>query len=255
MNLSVLDLGLWIAGLLGDAALFAILFIRRRYRDFPAFTAYICFQFALNLLLFWLFLHGLWSGYRRAYWTYVLLDFLLQLAVIWEIARIVLRPTGSWVLDAKNQFILWSAVGLLFAAALPWLITPPDAGVLPRLEVRGNLFTSLLICELIAVVTRTSRSLGLGWRNHVMALGNGWTLWAVVAILVDGLHSYFGAEHFFRGLEHIRMFAYLSVLGYWSLQFWLNEPARRPISPELNAYIQALHLRIKNNLDRLGEQR
>jgi hypothetical protein len=56
-----------------------------------------------------------------------------------------------------------------------------------------------VICELIAVVTRTSKSLGLGWRNHVMALGNGWTAWAVAAILVDGLHSYFGAESAISG--------------------------------------------------------
>ena len=118
--------------------------------------------------------------------------------------------------------------------------------------MRGNLFTSLVICELIAVVTRTSKSLGLGWRNHVMALGNGWTAWAVIAILVDGLHSYFGADRYFVVLEHVRMFAYLAALGYWMVQFWLEEPARQPISPELSNYIQALHRRIKLDLDTLG---
>ncbi len=139
---------------------------------------------------------------QRIYWAYALIDFALQLGMIWEIARIVLRPTGTWVRDARKQFILWGAAGILLAAALPWLVSPPAATLLDRLVVRGNLFTSLVICELIAVVTRTSKSLGLGWRNHVMALGNGWTAWAVVAILVDGLHSFFGAEHYFRELEH-----------------------------------------------------
>jgi hypothetical protein len=76
----------------------------------------------------------------------------------------------------------------------------------------------------------------------------------VAAILVDGLHSYFGAELYFRELEHVRMFAYLAVLGYWMVQFWLEEPARQPISPQLRAYIQALHQRIKNDLDTLGVQ-
>jgi hypothetical protein len=112
-----------------------------------------------------------------------------------------------------------------------------------------------VVCELIAVVTRTSKSLGLGWRNHVMALGNGWTAVAVVAILVDGLHSYFGAERYFRGLEHVLMFAYLAVLGYWTVQFWLEEPARQPISPQLRAHILDLHRRIKNDLDTLDAQR
>jgi hypothetical protein len=77
----------------------------------------------------------------------------------------------------------------------------------------------------------------------------------VVAILVDGLHSYFGAERYFRELEHVRMFVYLAVLYYWSVQFWLEEPARQPISPQLSAYIQALHRRVKNDLDTIGAQR
>jgi hypothetical protein len=76
----------------------------------------------------------------------------------------------------------------------------------------------------------------------------------VAAILVDGLHSYFGAQLHFGELEHVKMVAYLVVLGYWSVQFWLEEPARQPISPELSAYIQDLHRRIKNNLDTLGAQ-
>jgi hypothetical protein len=193
--------------------------------------------------------------YWQTYYAAVLIEFVLELGVIWEIARIVMRPTGTWVRDARKQFILWGTAGILLAAALPWLVSPPSANFWGRLEVRGNLFTSLVVCELIAVVTRTSKSLGLGWRNHVMALGNGWTAWAVAAILVDGLHSYFGAERYFAELEHARMVVYLAVLGYWTVQFWLQEPARQPISPQLSAYIQNLHLRVKNDLDTLGVQR
>jgi hypothetical protein len=254
MNLSALDFVLWAASFLGNAALFAILIHRRRWREFPVFTALNGFEAVGPAALYLIYSGGCLLWYPRVYWTYAILDFALQLGVIWEIARIVMRPTGTWVRDARKQFILWGAAGILFAAALPFLITPPAASLLHRLEVRVNLFTSLVICELIAVVTRTSKSLGLGWRNHVMALGNGWTVWAVAAILVDGLHSYFGAELYFRELEHVRMFAYLAVLGYWMVQFWLEEPARQPISPQLRAYIQALHQRIKNDLDTLGVQ-
>ncbi len=254
MNLSALDYVLWVAVSFGQAALLATLIVRRRGREFPVFTSLMGYYVAQSLLLYLIYRQCERIWYVRAYWTTAVLDFALQLGVIWEIARIVMRPTGTWVRDAKKQFILWGAAGILFAAALPFLITPPAASLLHRLEVRGNLFTSLVICELIAVVTRTSKSLGLGWRNHVMALGNGWTAWAVVAILVDGLHSYFGAELYFRQLEHARMFAYLAVLGYWMVQFWLEEPARQPISPQLRAYIQALHERIKNDLDILDAQ-
>lgn len=228
---------------------------RHRWREFPVFTIYMAFETVQNPTLYLIFQHGSGSLYKEVYWSSVLIEFVLELGIIFEIARIVLRPTGTWVRDARKQFILLGALGVLIAAALPFLVTPPAATLLHRLEVRGDLFTSLVICELIAIVTRTSRSLGLGWRNHVMALGNGWTAWAVAAILVDGLHSYFGAERYFSELEHARMIVYLAVLGYWAVQFWQEEPARQPISPQLSAYIQDLHRRIKKDLDTLDVQR
>jgi len=255
MNLSTLDWLLVAATSLGNIALLAVLIFRRRWKGFPVFSAYIGFETVLNPVLYVLVLYGSRGWYKGAYWSFVLIEFVLELGIIFEIARIVLRPTGTWVRDARKQFILWGALGILIAAALPFLVTPPAATLLHRLEVRGDLFTSLVICELIAVVTRTSRSLGLGWRNHVMVLGNGWTAWAVAAILVDGLHSYFGAERYFSELEHARMIVYLAVLGYWAVQFWQEEPARQPISPQLSAYIQDLHRRIKKDLDTLDVQR
>jgi hypothetical protein len=254
MNLSALEWILVAATSLGNTALFAVLIFRRRWRDFPVFTAYMGFETGLDPVLSAFAQYGSRDWYAHVYWTSALIEFALQLGIVFEIARIVLRPTGTWVRDARKQFILWGAAGILFAATLPWLVSPPASSLLGRLMVRGFLFTSLVICELIAVVTRTSRSLGLGWRNHVMALGNGWTAWALVAILVDGLHSYFGAQLYFSELEHVRSFVYVAVLGYWTVQFWLEEPVRQPISPELRAYIEVLHQHVKNDLDRLRAQ-
>ena len=255
MNLSALDWMLIAATSLGNTALFVVLLIRRRWGGFPVFTVYMGFETVLGPALYALVQYGSRSMYSRVYWSSALIEFALQLAIVFEIARIVLRPTGSWIRDARKQFILLGAAGILLAAALPWLVTPPAGTLLGRLMVRGFLFTSLVICELIAVVTRTSRSLGLGWRNHVMALGNGWTAWAVVAILVDGLHSFFGAQRYFGELEYARSFAYLAALGYWIVQFWQEEPARQPISPQLHAYILALHEKIKKDLDTVSAQR
>jgi len=255
MNPSVLDWLLFATTTLGSVVLLAVLIFRCRWKHFPVFTAFVSFEIVQTLVLYLFFQYGSYGLYRKAYWTSILIEFVFELGIIIEIARIVLRPTGTWVRDARKQFILWGTLGILIAAALPFMVTPPAATFLQRLEVRGDLFTSLVICELIAVVTRTSLSLGLGWRSHVMALGNGWTAWAVVAILVDGLHSYFGASLHFRDLEHVRMLAYLTTIAYWTVHFWVEEPVRQSISPDLQAYIEALHLRIIGDLGTIETQR
>ncbi|MGC9157901.1 MAG: hypothetical protein ACP5FH_02830 [Terracidiphilus sp.] len=209
----------------------------------------------MSLAVYIVYLHCSAAWYVRIYWSYAFLDEALQLGIVWEIARTVMRPTGTWMRDARKQFLLWAAAGVLLAAAFPWLVTPPGASLIKVVEVRVGLFASLMICELYIVMMRVSTRLGLGWRNHVMALGNGWMIWSVVAILVEGCHSFFGVGRYFSVLEHVRMFVFLGVLVYWIVQFWMEEPARQPISPELEAYIRDLHRRVKNDLDTMGTQR
>ena len=135
------------------------------------------------------------------------------------------------------------------------MVSPPASDLLDALEVRGNLFTSLVICELFVVMTLTANRLGLAWRSHVMALGQGLTAWASVAVLIDALHSYLGTERDFSTLEHVRMLVYLAALGYWMVQMWLDEPARQPISAELQEYILALHRRVEYDLGRINSER
>ncbi len=251
MNLSAFDYLMWAVGFFADAVLLAVLLYRRRWKGFPVFTVYIAFGTTVTVLDYLFFRFGSLSLYKQFYWYLDAADFVLQLGVIWEIASIVLRPTGTWLQDARKQFIFWGGAGILFAAALPLLVSPPAGLWQWRLEIRLTLFSSLVVCELIAVVTRTSKSLGLGWRNHVMALGNGWTVWSVSVSLGNGLQCYFGTHHYFKGLDETKIVVYIAVTIYWIVQFWREEPARRPISPELQAYIEALHQRVKNDLDRV----
>jgi len=193
--------------------------------------------------------------YSRIYYSNELLDFALRLGVIWEVARIVMRPTGSWVRDAKKQFILGGAAGILLAAALSWMLSPPASTLLDSLEARSNLFTDLVVCELFVVMLLTAKRLGLGFRNHVFSLVVGWSGWVMVAMAVDLLQGYYGTRYNFDALDNVRKFAYLAALIYWIVQFWLEEPARQEISPELRDYILALHNQVKNDLDRVREQR
>lgn len=252
--MSALALALWAVGFLQSCVLLAILLSRGRSRGFPVFTAYTGYQIIYSIVLYVVFRYGSVDLYTKVYWFADPLDSILQICVIVEMTRIVLRPTGTWVLNAKRQFLLAGGLGLAFAAVTSLLLPLPFANRLATLEMRSDLFISLVVCSLVFVVTMTSSRLGLSWRNHVMALGQGWAVWALFSICADTLHAYFIYQHF-EAIEHTRAAATVLLNAYWMIQFWRNEPARKPLPPEFQKYLQDLHIRVQSNLDTLEAQR
>src|SRR5260370_38679508 len=175
MNLTTLDNILWAAGFVGHTALLVVLLVRRRWREFPVFTSLIGYQALVTISLFLIFRYGKRESYTLAYWISVVGDFVFQLALIFEIARVVLRPTGTWVRDARSSFIMAGGIGAVVALALCLTVRPLMPSALSVWEVRGNLFTALLMCELFMAMLYASDRLGLQCRNHVLGVAHGLT--------------------------------------------------------------------------------
>lgn len=250
MHLSLATAVLAVLGLCCEIAMLVTLVSRKRYRTFPVFTAYFAFNVPRWFAEFATYLLNYASLYRDLYYSFLLLDYLFQLAIILEIARIVLRPTGSWLRDARAMFLGIGLTGAVLAAALSWWITPPGQSPWVVWPLRANLFTSLLTCELFVTMSFTARYLGLGWRNHVMALAQGWTFYNIVMVITTGLQSYFGRAHYMV-IDNFRGAAFLTGMTYIIVQLWVHEPERHPIDPELRRYIIALHERVEYDLRRL----
>ncbi|HEX3436637.1 MAG TPA: hypothetical protein VHT24_07700 [Pseudacidobacterium sp.] len=247
MQLSVLDNILWAAGFFGNICLLFVLLIKRRWRQFPIFTILIAYYIAENIVLFWAYRRGTRELYDYVYWITFTIEILLQLALIFEIARIVLRPTGTWVQDARSTFLLWGLLGAFIAFGLTFVVKPTEPTGYGAWGVRAYLFTSLLFCELFLAMMFAAQKLGLVWRNHVMGLGQGLALWALVSAFIDTAHSYLGSSHLidFKLLEHIRSLAIIAAQSYWIIIFWLPEPERRPLSPDMQKYLVALHQKVQ----------
>jgi hypothetical protein len=251
MNVTTLDNVLWAAGFIGHVALLFVLVLRARWRTFPIFSSMIAYQAMVTIVLFLIYRYGTHHGYSVAYWTAAIGDFGFQIAIIFEIARQVLRPTGTWVTDARKSFLLWSGLGVLVAAGISLSAKPAASSTLSILEVRSILFTSFLTCEVFLAMIMAANRLGLRWRSHVMALAQGLTAWALVALASSAAHIALGWNRDFVVLDHIRMFCYLGALVFWMVMFWLRERERAPLSPEMSEYLLALHHRVTYDLERL----
>lgn len=248
MTSSTVANAMWAAGFIGHAALLLVLAWKRRVWDFPVFTALIAYQAMVTVTLFTVSRYGTQHGYFLAYWLTGSGDYCFQIALIFEIARIVLRPTGSWVSDARRSFLMGGAAGLLFAGFLSFGLGSPGAKGLDLWDERITLFTSLVTCELFAAMIMAANRLGLQRRSHVVALGQGLTVWAVVTLGSNVLHVAFGWQRDFVVYDDIREVAYLGALLFWIISFWLPEKVRAPLSPKMEAYLLDLHQRVHYDL-------
>ncbi len=244
MNHLALDNALWAASLVGHAALLLILFLRRRVRDFPVFTIFLGSEVFRTVLLFLVLREGSRYGYFLAYWITGTINYVLQIALIVEIGTHVLRPTGRWVLEAGKSFLVFGAGGLLLAAFIAFEMGSSQSKGLDLWDARTTVFTALMTCGLFLAMLTAANRLGLRWRSHVFAIGQGLFVWAFISLLGDVGHTALGWDQQFIVLDRVRMVAYLAVLGYWSVNFWQPERARAELSPEIRAYLLAAQGRL-----------
>lgn len=219
MQLTALDDVLWVLGFLLTAILLVILLWRARWKQFPILTSWMLFQTIYNVALFVLFERGVFRLYTRVYWISLWPDFLLQLGVAIEAARIVLRPTGAWYRDARSLFVAAGAGGASIAAILCWWITPPH-GAYTAWELRSDLFTSLVTCALFVSIGLIANWLGLGWSGHVLAIVEGLTAWSCLMTVTNAFQAYFGSRDF-RALDHFRAYAWIGAMAWIAMDFGL----------------------------------
>jgi hypothetical protein len=248
MNLSTLENVVWASSFIVNACLLLVLVVKQRWREFCFFTSWMAFQVLLTIALFTIYREGLARLYSEVYWLTGILDFLLQICVVVEMARIVLRPTGTWVRTARSRFLLFAVLGTLVAAGLTFLLHPSAGSSREVWEMRANLFTSLMICEVFVAMMASANHLGLQWGDHVMGLGQGLLAWATVAVIIDSLHNLLGRYHWFYALEDLRSIVWIAAAVYWIGIFWKPQRERLPFSPEMQKYLVDLDTQVQYDL-------
>lgn len=229
MGLTWKDFAFWTASFAALLALFAILVGKGRAKQFPIFTTLIGFDAAQSVALFLTLKHP--PIYARLYWYGQLVDFLLQIGVVVEIARQVFKPFGRWATAARSFWIAACGLSLVAALGLTFVASPHAPTYTWAWVIKGNLFAIMLTCMIAIAVLVTARQYGLGWRNHVIGLAQGWTFWAFISFVVETFHSYYGYSAFYEHLAYVREFANLAAEVYWIFVFWQEEPSR-VLSPE-----------------------
>lgn len=254
MHLTGLDLLFWATGLLAHLILLSVLLIRRRFKQFPIFTAFILANISRTAVLYLVGHFGGRAAYFYTFWPFGLLDTLLQLGVVYELYALTFRPLGAWARDVRDAFRWLAVVTISVAAGLTWLAAPPADLWVQVVVIKGNFFSSVCMSELFVGMIALSAKAGLPSKTHVARISQGLGLYSIIDVVIEAGHSYFGAigsTQTYTTLSHLRMSAYLLCVGYWIIMLWWNAPAARRM-PE-HVLRQLVHLQnvVDSDLERI----
>ncbi len=238
MNVTVFDRLLWGLGLVEHCILLAILLGRHRAKTFPVFTTLIAADIVKSVVLFYT-LRLAPHAYFNTYWTLVILDVALQLAVAYELASHVFKPLGVWDPEVRRSFLIIIFFSLVSAAGLTWLASPPTRIWQSAVVIRGNFFASVLLSELLVAMIALSVTLGLPWRTHVARIAQGFGAFSIFGFFSDAAHNYLGANYY-QMISHLIIEVYLAVVMYWIVTLAIKEPEPRKLPEELRQELRAL---------------
>ena len=235
-----LDTVLWYAGIVTEAAVLGLLLYRRVWRILPFFCVYSAWTLLSDGAAYAL-MH-LWpSSYLTTYLTVAVLDSLLQLAVLVELAWSVLRPLRASL--PRGALVLVGAL-ILALGALIWPFAnipgfnnlPQEWHLLMRLEQSVSILRILVFLGLAGC----SHFLSIGWRNRELQVATGFGFYSLVSVAVAMLHTHQAMGPQYRRLDQLLVASYLCSLLYWAFSFAQKEPERQEITPQMRSFLHAL---------------
>jgi hypothetical protein len=228
---------LWIAGVLGEAIVLAILLYRRAWRAFPFFLAYSA----------WVFLSDgggfvVVKYFAKFFATYYLaqsvIEHALEFSVLVEIAWSVLRPIrGSLPRRTLPMIIL-----VVFAlAAAVWPLSGvhslSSSSPVYQVVVHVQQTASILRVLLFLLLAGCSQLLAIGWRDRELQIATGLGFYSLVSLFAAMMHMHETSMVQYRQLNELPVASYLFSLAYWVFAFAQKEAARREFTPQMQNFL------------------
>jgi hypothetical protein len=213
----------WLIGFVGYVVLMAVLVIKKRYRTFPWFTFLLAQEIAQTIVLFTVHRFCGRAIYASTYWTFELIEAVVRVGVLFELARItarLLRENASErVRTLMNAVIIAAAIcaGLVLGMHI-------SGKLMDVVAIKISLCTSILSGLLILSFVLTTFFEGIRTRIHSQALAYGMFFY-FFGRLAAQLGLLFGTQIWFK-LQSFTQPLYIVCLFAWSAILWFDEPQR-----------------------------
>jgi hypothetical protein len=183
----------WLAGLLLQGALAAVLLVKRMWSRFPVFTVYSVLNFVFSLSAYFIYQSSFGRHvYIQVYWVNEVIGLLLGLGVIYEIFSHLLSPYPALRKLASQIFqtviVLLILLGCILVYAQP-------------LGERSHIQAALLIMEqagrilevgLLGFLFLFASAFGLHWRQYLFGIAVGLGVFVTVELVAVTMRVQFG---------------------------------------------------------------
>lgn len=251
MHLTDLDLFYWAAGFAGHLILLLVLWLRRRFREFPIFSAWIASNLLRTVILALIAYTENKSVYYYTYWGLAVVDTGLQLGIVYEMYAHTFRPLGDWAEDVRRTLAWLLLASIMLAAVITGFSAPPAKLLVERLTIRVNLFSSVWMSELFVAMIAIAVKVGLPWKAHVVRISEGLGVYSLFGVMIEAGNTYFGLrgnERIYDLLSHCRIALYLGCLLYWMVTLWRQAPDTLEMSQELSRQLSELRAIVARDL-------
>jgi hypothetical protein len=230
-----------IAGVIAEIAIVGLLLYRRVWRRLPVFVIYCVWALFSDATALVLRL-GSPKGYSSNFYIAItLIDLVLQLSVIVELAWSVLRPLRGGL----SRHAIWVVAALiLVAGAAIW----PFAGV-PAIYLPTKVWhfvehlqqtVSILRVLFFVSMAACSHLLGLGLRDRELQVATGFGFYSLISLCVAALMPHATTRHQYSQLYSIVAIGFLCSLLYWVFSFAQKEAERREFTPQAKEILMAV---------------
>jgi hypothetical protein len=235
-----LDNALWFAGMPVEAAVLGLLLYKRLWQKMPIFCLYCAWEL-ISDLGFYTIDRFFPASYLTTYFIQVILDSVLQLGVLVELAWSVLRPIRA---SLPRGSLLVVAILVIGVGGVIWPFTGIHQLASLSLERRNLVHmqqtASILRILFFLVLAGCSQLLSIGWRDRELQIATGLGFYSFVSLAVEMLRSHLAMGPQFRHLNRFVVASNICSLFYWVYCFARKEAERREFTPQMEHFLLAL---------------
>jgi hypothetical protein len=235
-----LDTALWFVGIVGEGVIVALLAYRRVWRTLPVFCVFSVWSLLSdggNYAVQRYFA----NSYLTIYLAEAVVDSVLLLGVLVEIAWSVLRPIRA---KLSGKALVVVGVVILAVGAAIW----PFSGIhgLAKLPAAWQYLVhlqqtaSILRILFFLVLAGCSQLLSIGWRDRELQVATGLGFYSIVSLAVEIVHSHYTMGPQYAQLNQIVVASYFCSLLYWAFSFASKEAERREFTPQMQSFLLAV---------------